>query len=191
MVTPVLPHIKANAIHWFLTRNQIFQDMDSDERIIAHVVSVWRESKKFLSIGGREGMLVLTDRHLMFIHKTEAKMRWWQAVVQRQIVNLLKDNTKNIMITQDGYSEKDLMLDLENEKNVELSFDDITKINHKEEPWGSVLNLEYVKNNKKEKFQFSVVQSWVKYPAKDPQKYLKVDWEPLVQYIKDHQKLIP
>ncbi|MFB5610798.1 MAG: hypothetical protein ACE5R3_03190 [Nitrosopumilaceae archaeon] len=165
--------------------------MDTDERIIAHVVSVWRESKKFVSIGGREGMLLLTDRHLMFVHKTEAKMKWWQAVVQRQIVGLLKDKSKNIMHTHDGYSEKDLKLDLENEKNTEIAFDDITKIGNKEEPWGSVLNIEYTKNGQKEKFQFSVVQSWVKYPAKDPQKYLRVDWEPLVQYIKDHQKLIP
>ncbi len=165
--------------------------MDSDEHIIAHVVSVWRESKKFMSIGGREGMLILTDRNLMFVHKTEAKKKWWQAVVQRQIVRLLKDKSKNIMTIQDGYSEKELKLDLENEKNVEISFDDITKIGHKEEAWGSALNIEYTKNGQNEKFQFSVVQGWVKYPAKDPLKYLRVDWEPFVQYIKDHQKLIP
>jgi len=165
--------------------------MDSDERILAHVVSVWRESKKFFSIGGREGMLILTDRHLMFVHKTEAKKKWWRAIVDRQIVDLLKDKSKNIMTMQDGYSEKNLKIDLENEKNAEISFDDITKIEHKEEVWGSALNIEYVKIGKKEKFQFSVVQGWVKYPAKDPLKYLRVDWEPLVQYIKDHQKLIP
>jgi hypothetical protein len=165
--------------------------MDSDERIIAHVLSVWRESKKFVSIGGREGMLILTDRHLMFVHKTEGKKKWWQAVVERQVVGLLKGKSKNIMIIQDGYSEKDLKIDLENEKNAEITFDDITKIGHKEEPWGSALNMEYTKNGQKEKFQFSVVQSWVKYPAKDPMKYLRVDWDPFVQYIKDHQKLIP
>lgn len=165
--------------------------MDSDERILAHIVSVWRESKKFLSIGGREGMLILTDRHLMFIQKTEAKKKWWQAIVERQIVDLLKDKSKNIMTMQDGYSEKNLKIDLENEKNTEISFDDITKIEHKEEVWGSALNIEYTKIGQKEKFQFSVVQGWVKYPAKDPVKYLRVDWEPLVQYIKDHQKLIP
>jgi len=165
--------------------------MDSDEHIIAHILSVWRESKKFLSIGGREGMLILTDRHLMFVHKTEAKKKWWQAIVQRQIVDLLKDKSKNIMTMQDGYSEKDLKIDLENEKNTEISFDDITKIEHKEEVWGSALNIDYTKIGQKEKFQFAVVQGWVKYPAKDPLKYLRVDWEPLVQYIKDHQRLIP
>jgi len=165
--------------------------MDSDERILAHIVSVWRESKKFFSIGGREGMLILTDRHLMFVHKTEAKKKWWQAIVQRYIVDLLKDKAKNIMTMQDGYTEKNLKIDLENKKNTEVSFDDITKIGHKEEVWGSALNIEYAKIGQKEKFQFSVVQGWVKYPAKDPLKYLRVDWEPLVQYIKDHQKLIP
>ncbi len=163
--------------------------MESDERIQSHVLSIWRESMKFLSIGGREGMLLLTDRHLMFVHKTEAKMKWWRAVTERQVLNILK--TKNIMIHHDGYDQKTLMIDLENEKNVELAFDDILKIDFEEKAWGSVLNLEYNKNGKDEKFQFSVAQDWVKYPAKNPMKFLKVDWKPFVQYIKDRQKLIP
>ena len=44
------------------------------------------------------------------------------------------------------------------------------------------------KMEKKEKFQYSIAQDWVKYPAKEPTKYMKVDWEPFVQYIKDRQK---
>jgi len=161
--------------------------MDSEERIQAHVVSIWREGKKFFSIGGREGMLVLTNKHLMFVHKTQAKMNWWKAVVPRQVLMFLK--SKNTMIIHDGYKEEDLIEDLENEKNVELSFDDILKINHEEKTWGSIIYLEYEKNDKIEKFQFSVAQDWVKYPAKDPTKYMKVDWEPFVQYIKDRQKI--
>lgn len=161
--------------------------MDSDEKIRAHVVSVWREAKKFLSIGGREGMLVLTDRHLMFVHKTQAKMRWWDAIVKRQGMMVLK--SKNIMNVHDGYDEKDLVEDLKNEKNVELAFDDISKINFEEKEWGSVLNLEYQKNGKKEKFQYSIAQDWVKYPVKEPTKYMHVDWSPFVEYIKDGQRL--
>ena len=48
--------------------------MESDEKIQAHILSVWREGKEF--VGGRslEGMLFLTNRHLMFIRKTESKM---------------------------------------------------------------------------------------------------------------------
>ena len=160
--------------------------MEPDEKIQAHLVSVWRESKKFFSVGGKEGMLVLTDKHLMFIHKTEAKMKWWQAVRQRQVIGFLK--SKNTMIHHDGYNENNLMEDISNEKNVQLSFDDILNISHEEKEWGSVLLLEYEKEGKQQKYQYSIAQDWVKYPAKEPTKYMKVDWAPFVQYIKDRQK---
>ena len=160
--------------------------MQPDEKIQAHIVSIWRESKKFLSIGGREGMLVLTDKHLMFIHKTEAQMKWWKAITQRQVINFIK--SKNTMIQHDGYDEEELMNDVEDKRNTELSFDEISHISFEEKTWGSVLQLEYEKDGKKEKFQYSIAQDWVKYPAKEPTKYMKVNWEPFVQYIKDRQK---
>ena len=160
--------------------------MQPDETIQAHLVSVWRESKKFFSIGGREGMLILTDKHLVFVHKTESKMNWWKAIIQRQVVNFIK--SKNTMIRHDGYNEKDLINDLENKKNVEIMFDDISSINYEEKVWGSVLQLEYEKEEKEEKFQYAIAQDWVKYPIKEPTKYMKVDWKPFVQYIKDRQR---
>jgi hypothetical protein len=161
--------------------------MQPDEKIQAHLVSVWREPKKFFSVGGKEGMLILTDKHLMFVHKTEAKMKWWQAIRQRQVINFLK--SKNTMIRHDGYEESNLMEDVENEKNIQLSFDDILNITHEEKEWGSILILEYEKDGKRQKYQYSIAQDWVKYPVKEPTKYMKVDWEPFVQYIKDRQKI--
>jgi len=110
--------------------------MEHDEKIQAHLVSVWRESKKFFSVGGREGMLVLTDKHLTYVHKTESKMNWWKAITQRQVINFIK--SKDTMIHHDGYDEKELSNDLENTKNVELVFDDIKKISF-EEKLGVVL----------------------------------------------------
>ena len=160
--------------------------MQSDEKIQSHLVSVWRESKKMFSIGGKEGMLILTDRHLMFIYKTEAKMNWWRAITQRQVINFIR--SRNIMIRHDGYNEEDLINDLENEKNVEILFDDIMNIEYKEEVWGSALHLEYGYNGKIEKYQYAIAQDWIKYPAKEPTKYMKVDWKPFVQYIKERQK---
>ena len=160
--------------------------MNPDEKIQAHLVSVWRESKKFFAVGGKEGMLILTNNQLIFVHKTESKMNWWKAITQRQVINFLK--SKNTMIHHDGYGEKDLSNDLDNSKNIELEFDDIEKISFKEETWGSVLHLEYEKDDKKENFQYSIAQDWVKYPIKEPTKYMKVDWEPFVQYIKERQK---
>lgn len=160
--------------------------MDPDEKIQAHLLSVWREPKKLFSVFGTECMLVLTDKHLMFITKTGAKMKWWQAATQRQVLTLLK--SKNTMIRHDGYDEQQLKIDLENKKNNEISFDDITQINHQNKTWGGVLNLEFVKNGKKEKYDFSVVKDWVKYPKKEPFSRLPVDWSPIVQYIKERQK---
>ena len=160
--------------------------MDSDEKIQAHILSVWRESKKLFSLHGTEGMLFLTDKHLMFLNKTEAKMRWWTATRQRQVLTFLK--SKDVMIRHDGYDEEQLRIDLENKKNMEIKFDDILDISSENKTWGGVLNIEINREDKKEKYQFSVVQDWVKYPAKDPKKFLDVNWEPFVQYIKDRQK---
>ena len=160
--------------------------MESDEKIQAHLVSIWRESKKFFALGGKEGMLVLTDKHLMFVHKTDAKMKWWKAITQRQAINFIR--SKNTMIRHDGYDEEELLEDVEDKRNVILTFDDISSIKFEEKVWGSVLQLEYEKDGKEEKYQYAIAQDWVKYPAKEPTKYMKVDWEPFVQYIKDRQK---
>jgi hypothetical protein len=161
--------------------------MDANEQIQAHILSVWRQTKRVFSISGKEGMLFLTNRHLVFVTKTEAKMKWWQAAIQRQVVTLLK--SKNVMIRHDGYNEESLRLDLRTSKNLEVDFDNILSIDGEEKSWGSVLNVELIEGGKVKKYQFSVVLDWVKYPAKDPTKYMKVDWFPLVQYVKERQKI--
>ena len=159
--------------------------MESEEKIQAHVLSVWRERREFFGGKGREGMLILTNRRLMFVKKTEAGMRWWGAVRTRQIVRLLL--SKNVMFTEDGYDEESLRTDAENKKNQEMHFNDILNIGFEEKVWGSVLLLEILEGEKKKKYQFSIVQDWVKYPLSAPTKYMKVDWSGFVKYIKDKQ----
>jgi len=161
--------------------------MDPDEHIKAHILSVWREEKKFFK-HGVEGMLFLTGNHVMFVTKTEAKVKWWAAAVERQIRALL--NSKNIMIHHDGYDDKELRLDLQNKKNMEIPFNQILNVSSEEKSWGSALNLEINMGNKIKKYQFSIVSGWVKYPAKDPMKFMKVDWVPFVDYIKSRQKVM-
>ena len=161
--------------------------MDPDEHIKAHILSVWREEKKFFK-HGVEGMLFLTGNHVMFVTKTEAKVKWWAAAVERQIRALL--NSKNIMIHHDGYDDKELRLDLQNKKNMEIPFNQILNVSSEEKSWGSALNLEINIGDKIKKYQFSIVSGWVKYPAKDPMKFMKVDWVPFVDYIKSRQKVM-
>ena len=159
--------------------------METEERIQAHVLSVWKEGRGFFSGKGKEGMLVLTNRHLCFISKTEAGMKCWGAIRTRQIVRLLQ--SKDVMIVEDGYGEEKLRSDLENKKNQNISFNNILYIEAKEKVWGSVLFIDVLEDGKEKKFQFSIVQDWVKYPLSAPTKFLKVDWSGFVKYIKDKQ----
>ncbi len=159
--------------------------MEVEEKIQAHILSVWKEGRGFFSGKGREGMLILTNRRLLFVKKTEAGMKWWGAIRTRQVVRLLQ--FKDVMVVEDGYTEESLRVDLENKKNQKISFNDILHIESKEKVWGSVLFLDIIEDSKEKKIQFSVVQDWVKYPLSAPTKFLKVDWSKFVKYVKDKQ----
>ena len=159
------------------------------EEIQAHVVSVWREPRGFFSIGGKEGMLVLTNRRLAFIHKTEAKVRWWQAIVARQIVSIIR--TQNVMNVHDGYNMENFEEDITNKKNTVLGFDDILEISHEEKQWGAALYIKHQEGGCVKNYQYMVAQDWVKYPIKDPTKFMKVNWWPFVMYIRRHQTITP
>lgn len=154
--------------------------MESDEQIKAHLVSVWKVEKKLFS-RGKECMFVLTDKRLAFVSKTEAKSRWWSAAVERQVVTLLKSDDP--MLTHDGYDGKELAQDLENKKNDEYSFDNVISMEPEEKKWGSVLKLKLKKDGKEKSYQLSVVKDWVTYPVKDPVKFLKINWGPVVEFI--------
>ena len=119
--------------------------MEMDEKIQAHVLSIWKENRGFFSGKGSEGMLILTNKNLCFVKKTEAAMRWWGAIRTRQIVRLLQ--SKDVMIVEDGYGEESLRTDAENKKNQEIHFNDILNIGFEEKVWGSVLFLEILYNN--------------------------------------------
>ena len=112
-------------------------------------------------------------------------MRWWGAIRTRQVVRLLQ--SKDVMIIEDGYTEENLRVDLENKKNQKISFNNILQIESKEKVWGSVLFLDVIEDGKEKKYQFSIVQDWVKYPLSAPTKFLKADWSRFVKYIKDKQ----
>ena len=166
-------------------KSELFLTMEENEKIQAHILSVWKESREFFSGRGAEIMLILTDKHLMFIKKTESKMKWWGANTQRQVVKFIQN--KDVMVMIDGYTEEHLRTDLENKKNQEVNFNNILDIDVKEKVWGSVLLLEILEGEESKKYQFSIVQDWVKYPLKDPIKYMKVDWNGFIKYVKDRQ----
>ena len=171
-----------------LTKFLLILFMDSNEKIRAHIVSVWREGGSFMSIGGKEGMLFLTDKHLMFVRKTERMKKWWKATVTRQVVRLIQNG--DVMITHDGYNEDDLMIDLENtKKSSEVTFNNILNLGMEKKIWGNVLRMEVIEDGKKKEYQYAVVQDWVQYPLKDPTRFLKVNWTSFIDFIKSRQQI--
>ena len=161
--------------------------MEEDEKIHAHIVSVWREAKEFFTIGGKEGMLFLTDNHMMFVSKTERTKYWWEPVVKRQNIAFLRAGS--MLVTQDGYNEGDLRIDLENKKNLEITYDNVLEISSEKKEWANVMHMKFLHDGEEKDYQFSVVLDWVKYPIKDPMKYLKVDWEPFIEFVKSRRRI--
>ena len=161
--------------------------MIKDEHIHAHLVSVWREGNSFFSIGGIEGMLILTDNHLVFLRRTDRMKNWWKATVTRQVVTL-HTNT-NVMITHDGYDIEDLLTDLEEKSkyaNV-VTFNNILEIEEEEKGWGSLLKTTVIEDGEEKEYQYSIVRDWVQYPLKDPTSYLKVNWKPFIEFVVSRQ----
>jgi hypothetical protein len=161
--------------------------MDSDEKIKTHLLSVWLEEKKLLG-RGKECMFFVTDKGLYFVSKTVAKPQWWKSTVQRQTLILLRD-PDNTILNHDGYGEKNLSADLENEKNRRYRMSDVIQAETEEKPWGSILVLKLRDGEKEKKFHLSIVRDWVSYPAKAPMNFLRPNWTPIVEYIKDRMEL--
>ncbi|MBM3906228.1 MAG: hypothetical protein FJ354_06085 [Thaumarchaeota archaeon] len=160
--------------------------MDSDEKIKTHLLSIWIEEKKLFT-RSKECMLFVTNKGLYFVSKTQAKPQWWKSTTQRQTLMLLKDPENTIWV-HDGYDEKNLALDLENEKNSRYEIGDVISVNTEEKAWGSILVLKLRDGEKERKFHLSIVRDWVSYPVKAPMNFLKINWVPIVQYIKSRME---
>ena len=132
-------------------------------------------------------MLFLTDNHLLFVRRTERMKKWWKAAVTRQVVTL--HNNNNVMITHDGYDEEDLKTDLEEKSKYvnEVTFNNILDVEVEEKQWGSLLKTKVVEDEKTKEYQYSIVRDWVQYTLKDPTSFLKVNWQPVVEFIKSRQ----
>lgn len=156
--------------------------MDLDEKIKTHLLSVWLEEKKLFA-RSRECMFFVTNKSIYFVSKTEAKSQWWKSTVQRQILSLMK-TPDDTMIIHDGYDEKKLAVDLENEKNPRFLLSDVINVDTEEKVWGSVLKLKLRDGEKERTFHLSIVKDWVSYPAKAPMRFLKINWNPVSEYIK-------
>lgn len=153
-----------------------------DEQIKAHLFWIWKEDEGLLK-RGKEGMLVITDRRLAFISKTEMTFAAHRAHSIRQL-NRFKDE-ENVFRPAEGYGIKELEKDLDKSPdNIEVPYRQIMDITSEEKRWGTLLKVKVNLGDKSKVIKFSIVKGWVKYPAKDPLEFQKIDWSPLIRLVK-------
>ena len=155
---------------------------DWDEDIKAHIFWVWGEQEGFLK-RGKEGMLVITDKRLAFISKTEMSFKMHDTHSMRQH-NRFK-NKENVFRPAEGYRREHLEKDLDKSPdNLVIPYSQILDITSEEKRWGTLLKVKVNLGDTSKLYKFSIVKGWVKYPAKDPLEYYRMDWSPLINLVK-------
>jgi hypothetical protein len=156
--------------------------VDWDEQIKAHLFWIWGEEEGFLK-RGKEGMLVITDRRIAFLSKTEMTYRIHDTHSRRQL-NRFK-NRENVFRPAEGYNVKHLEKDLDKSPdNLEIPFNQILDITPEQKRWGTLLKVKLNLGDRSKMYKFSIVKGWVKYPAKDPIEFQRMDWSPLITLFK-------
>ena len=156
--------------------------VDWDEQIKAHIFWIWGEQDGFLK-RGKEGMLVITDRRLAFIIKTEMTYRMHDTHSTRQF-NRFK-NSENVFRPAEGYKLEHLEKDLDKSgDNLEIPYSQIMDITSEDKRWGTLLKVKVNLGDTSKVYKFSIVKGWVKYPAKDPIEFQRMDWNPLISLVK-------
>ncbi|HZB16552.1 MAG TPA: hypothetical protein VE445_05230, partial [Nitrososphaeraceae archaeon] len=110
-----------------------------NEQIKAHLVWIWGEEEGFLK-RGKEGMLVITDRRIAFISKTNMTYRIHDVHAMRQLKRFKEG--ENVFRPLEGYKIKDLEDDLNKSgENLEIPFRQILDITQHEKRWGTLLKV--------------------------------------------------
>ncbi len=128
-------------------------------------------------------MLVITDRRIAFISKTEMTFRMHDTHSTRQH-NRFKSK-ENVFRPAEGYKLSHLEKDLDKSPdNLEIPFSQILDITSEDKRWGTLLKVNVNLGDTSKLYKFSIVKGWVKYPAKDPLEFQKMDWSPLINLVK-------
>lgn len=152
--------------------------LEWDEQIRAHLMWIWGGEAGFMK-RGREGMLVVTDRRFAFISKTNMTYKIHDVYSRRQRRRF--DHDEIVLRPIEDYGINELRADLDKDPiNVNMEFKKITKIDAEKKRWGTALVIDLVDEGKKKSYKFSIVKSWVKYPAKDPLQFQEMDWSQVI-----------
>lgn len=156
--------------------------VDWNEQIKGHLFWVWG-GEEGLFKRGKEGMLVVTDRRIAFIIKTDMTYKMHESHSIRQLKRF--EAGENIFRPAEGYKLEDLKKDLaKSPDNLQIPFVQILDVISVEKDWGTLLKVKTNLGYKAKVFKFSIVKGWVKYPVKDPLEFQRMDWRPLISLVK-------
>lgn len=154
-----------------------------DEQIRAHLLWIWGQEEGFMK-RGKEGMLVVTDRRIAFITKTNMSYRVHDVHSIRQAKRFKEGD--NVFRPLEGYGITNLDSDLKKStENLDIPFSQILDIASEKKRWATLLKVKINMGLKSSNYKFSVVKGWVKYPLKDPIEFQRVEWVPIINFIKD------
>jgi hypothetical protein len=153
------------------------------ENIKYHLMWVWGQEEGFMK-RGKEGMLVITNMRIAFIMKTKMKYNVHEEYSLRQLRRFKEG--ESVLSSIESYNEIDLQNDLaDSDKNIDIPFNEIVKIEQEKKRWGTILRLKFTVNRDTKKYKFVVVKGWVKYPLKDPVSFQHLDWGPIIALLKE------
>jgi hypothetical protein len=154
-----------------------------DEQIKAHLLWVWGQEEGFMK-RGKEGMLVVTDKRIAFITKTNMSYRVHDVHSMRQAKRFKEG--ENVFRPLEGYGISNLDGDLKKSaENLDIPLNQILDITSEKKRWATLLMVKINLGLRSKNYKFSIVRGWVKYPLKDPIEFQRVDWLPLISFIKD------
>jgi hypothetical protein len=154
-----------------------------DEQIKAHLVWIWGQEEGFMK-RGKEGMLVITDKRIAFITKTNMSYRVHDVHSIRQVRRCRE--RENIFRPLEGYGIKNLDEDLKKSaENLDIPFNQILDIASENKRWATLLKVQINLGIKSKNYKFSVVKGWVKYPLKDPIEFEHVNWVHIIRLVRD------
>ena len=153
------------------------------ENIKYHLMWVWGQEEGFMK-RGKEGMLVITNMRIAFIMNTKMKYNVHEEYSLRQLRRFKEG--ESVLLSIESYNEIDLQNDLAaSDKNIDIPFNEIVKIEQEKKRWGTILRLKFTVNGDTKKYKFVVVKGWVKYPLKDPVSFQHLDWGPIIALLKE------
>jgi hypothetical protein len=160
-----------------------------NEQIKAHLMWIWGGEVGLMK-RGREGMLVITDKRIAFISKTNMSYRMHDVYSNRQRIRF--DHSNDVFRPIDDYGISELRQDLDKDPiNLQFEYNKILNLYIEKKRWGTALRIDvWMYDNNRKSYRFSIVKSWVKYPAKDPLQFYHMDWTPVITLFENSRNLV-